>query len=68
MEEYDYIRAIVDDGELRMEYQVKGLEVAGSDCHEENVTGWSDDDIIECVAMTLGLGDADRKMIEVQHG
>lgn len=44
-ERYDYIRAIVDCGNLCWEYKLKGNSVAGKMSHDEDVSDWSEDDI-----------------------
>lgn len=66
-EEYKYIRATVTDGQLHMDYLVEGAFVAGSDTHDEDVSDWTEEDIIECVMMTLGAEEKDRPKIEVHY-
>lgn len=62
---FEYIRAIVEDDELRWEYKLKdGTNNRMS--HDDSVRGWSDDEIRKLTRSMLGAGDGDE--VEVQHG
>lgn len=63
---YEYIRAIVDCGELRWEYKLKAFDVSGSMSHDEDVSEWSDEDIKTVTRMMLDVNDDDPVEIEVQ--
>lgn len=60
-EKYAYVRAIVDCGSLRWEYQIEGSAVAGHMNHDEDVSDWSQDDVIRCTRSMLSL-DQDEKV------
>lgn len=58
--DYEYVRATVTDGSLRIEYKIPGL-VAGRQSHDEDVSEWTDDEIRDLVGRLLdvrkGLAD-----------
>lgn len=55
---YEYVRAIVDCGELRWEYKVEDASVPGRMTHDEDVTDYSDDDIRDITRMMLDCPDS----------
>ncbi len=48
-ESYEYIKAIVDCGELRWEYCLKGSHQVSRMSHDEDVSDYSDEEIIRLV-------------------
>jgi hypothetical protein len=39
---YEYIRATIEDGQLRWRYRLNNANVEGSDTHDEDVSSWTD--------------------------
>lgn len=66
MDEYKYIRAIVDCGELRWEYKVTGCAMSGSQGFDEDVGDYTNDDIVDLMSM-LSVEESQREMIEVEY-
>lgn len=64
-EQYEYVKATVTDGSLVWEYQVEGFPSPGSMSHDEDVSEWSDEDIIDITAMILDVEDEQRDIIEL---
>lgn len=64
---YEYVRAIVDCGRLRWEYQVKGLSVPGRLGHDEDVSDWNERDIRNCTRQMLDIPSDQDSVIEVQY-
>lgn len=56
---YEYVKAIIDCGTLRWEYQIleEGAPM-GRMSHDEDVEGWSDEDIETVTRMTLDVDEA----------
>lgn len=46
-------------------YRWEGLMVDGSDCLDDDISGWSDDDIRQTVALVVGIDKVDVKRIDV---
>jgi hypothetical protein len=65
-EKYEYIRAIVDCGELRWEYKMVGSEVIGRMAHDEDVSQWSDEEIIDVTCAMLDVEDGERDKVSVR--
>lgn len=59
-ESYAFIHAVVEDGELTLQYRLNGNNQTGSLRHDEDVTGWSDREIRQLTAYLLGLGTAEQ--------
>jgi hypothetical protein len=57
-ESYRFVRAIVDCGDLRWEYQidVDGAPQGGM-AHDEDVSDWTEDDIRSCTRSMLDCPD-----------
>lgn len=64
---YEYIKAIVDCGELRWEYKVKGGLCPGSMHHEEDVSEYTEEQIIDLTCEVLTVEDNQRDLVEVQY-
>jgi hypothetical protein len=64
-EKYKYVKATVSDGELSLEYRLEGALVTGRDGHDEDVSGWTDREIVNLACGMLGIEDADRDVVEV---
>jgi hypothetical protein len=54
-EEYVYIKAIVNQGTLSLEYKLKGSSVVGRMMHDEDVSGWKDSSILQVVSGLLDV-------------
>lgn len=55
------------DGRVRATYRWSHLQIDGHDCHDEDVTSWSDQEIKQCVADLIGVTkpeDLDRMVVE----
>ena len=57
-ENYKYVRAIADCGDLRWEYQLADSDVLGRMSHDEDVSDWSDDDIIHVTRAMLDVPES----------
>jgi hypothetical protein len=64
-EEYEWISAIADCGDLRWEYKVKGNQMPGRQDHDEEIQGWTNEDIIECTMRVLAVPEHQRSLIQV---
>ena len=67
-EHYEFIKAFVEDGQLRWEYRVKGSAKVGRMSHDEDVSDFSDKDIVSLTRNMLDVEDDDPVEIEVIHG
>ena len=65
MERYEYVNAIICCGELRWKYKVEGCDVSGSMPHDEDVSDWTDEEIIDLTCNMLDVSDDQRGLIEV---
>lgn len=65
-EEYEYIKAIIDCGELSFNYKLKGCP-PNSMIHDEDVTDWSEDDIKSVTQTSLTLSDDELDRIEIEY-
>jgi len=54
-EKYEYVKAYIDCGTLRWEYRVVGRDVPGGMSHDEDVDGWSDEEIRELTRTMLDV-------------
>ena len=66
-ERYEYVKAIVEDGELRWEWRLVGSSVRGRLAHDENVTGWSDRDIMTVTCLMLDVSDDEREVVTIEY-
>jgi hypothetical protein len=65
-EQYEYIRAIVEDGALRWEYKLRGGRNAGM-AHDEDVAGWTDEQIRKLTKAFLSVEGDDPVRVKVEH-
>lgn len=54
-ERYNWVKVIVDCGSLRWEYQLEGSCVIGRMSHDENVSDWTAEDIIDLTKNILNI-------------
>lgn len=60
---YEYVRAELDiDGGMVMRYRLHGSSVGGSMAWDEDVSGWTDAEIQQCVADAI---DCDPSEVEI---
>lgn len=64
---YDWVKATVDCGDLRLTYHATGAKVDGRTDHDEDVSDWSDDDIRNVAAQLLDIPSDCAGSIEVVH-
>jgi len=55
------------DGQLTVSYKWSHLKVSGSLSHDEDVSTWDDDEIIDLVVDLIGADDEDRSVIELEN-
>lgn len=65
---YDWVKAVVEDGGSRVvfRYRATGLNVDGQHRHDEDVGGWTDDDIRKLCCDSIALSHEFKSMIEVE--
>jgi len=68
LEPFEYVRAIVEIDELRWEYKVETSPVQGSMSHDEDVSDYTDDDIIDLTMGMIGVPEEQKDLVEVQYG
>lgn len=66
-ERYKFITATVDCGTLIWTYKVESSHTYGRMGHDEDVSEWSDDDIIKLTMDMLSVDESQRSLIEVNH-
>jgi len=66
-ERYEYVKAIIDCGELSWEYRVDGAFVTGCMSHDESVADWSEREIIDLTCSILEVSEDQRELIEVEY-
>ena len=66
-EEYEYIKAIVDGGDLRWEYRLVGSHVTGRMAHDEDVTGLTCRHITDLTCSILNVEPGQRKIVQVEY-
>jgi hypothetical protein len=67
-DEYEFITATRSaDGDLSWSYRAKGSDRPGSQAHDEDVSEWSDEDIIELTMTTLGVPEHQRDLIKIEN-
>ena len=66
-ERYEYIKAIIDCGELSWEYRVDGAFTTGKMTHDESVDEWSERDIIDLTCAMLEVSEDQRDIIEIEY-
>ena len=64
---YAYITAEVDCGEVLFVYRLIGNEVEGTQLWDEDVSDWSDDDIINLARQALDVEKDDPVQIKVEY-
>lgn len=62
-ERYEYVKAIIDCGELRWEYKLPDGPV-NTMTHDEDVSDYSEDDIKDITRSMLGLEDDEEITVE----
>jgi hypothetical protein len=65
---YEYIRATIEDGQLRWRYRLNNANVEGSDTHDEDVSSWTDREIIELTKTVMTIESDDPVKIEIVWG
>jgi hypothetical protein len=65
--EYEYIKAVIDDGDMLIVYRLKGNMIESRTAHDEDVSDWSERDIRQCLRGLLDLERDEVKMIEVVY-
>lgn len=66
-EEYEFITAEIDCGELSWHYKIKGAQVPGTQDHDEDVSDWSDEDIRNLTMTTLQVPEHQRNLINIEY-
>lgn len=66
-ERYEYVKAIIDCGELSWEYRIEGECTTGKMAHDESVEGWSEREIINLTCSMLEIPDDQREMVEIEY-
>lgn len=56
-EPYEYVRALRDGPNLSWTWQVKGLPIPGGQAHDEDISDWSNQDVIDLTRRMLELPD-----------
>lgn len=68
-EHYEYVKAIFDCGSISWEYKLKGSDVVGRGCDDqdpEDCMDYSDDDIKQLVRDHLGIDPDDPVVISLE--
>lgn len=65
-EQYQFIKATVDCGELTWEYALEGRSPQRM-IHDEDVDDWTDEDIVDLTVDMLSVDPTQRGIIEVIH-
>lgn len=61
--DYEYVRADLDtEGGMVMRYKLRGSAIEGSESWDEDVSGWTDSEIQQCVADAI---DCDPSEVEI---
>jgi len=63
---YEWIKAYIDNGELRMEYKLRGSTVVGRMSHDEDVGDFSDAEIKNLVRGLIDASENDE--VEIVYG
>lgn len=63
---YEYVKARVDCGELCWEYKLIGSYIVGRMAHDEDVSDWSENQIVDVTCLMLDVDKDQRKIVEVQ--
>ncbi len=66
-ERYEFIRAIVSEGNLSCEYRLVGNSVTGRQSHDEDVSNWTEEEIRQLVCEMLDVADDERSVIEIRY-
>lgn len=66
-EEYEYITAVVDCGNLHWEYKVKGRNMGALMSHDEDVELWSEKDITDLTMTMLDVPPHQRALIKIEY-
>ena len=61
-ERYEWIKAIVSCGELRLEYRLEGSLATGHWAHDEDVSEWTDDEIRRVAAGLISAEDQEKEI------
>jgi len=64
-EGYEYIKAIIDCGSLRWEYLIAGYDVKGRDAHDEDVSDWTEEEILTLTKNMLDVPEDQADRIEI---
>lgn len=67
IEEYEYITAVVDCGNLYWEYRIKGADRPGKQSHDEDVEHFSEEDIIGTTMTMLSVPSHQRDLIKIEY-
>lgn len=66
-ERYEWIKAIRSSEELRWEYRLEGAARDGRQDHDEDVSDYTDKQIIELTASMLDVRDDNRDVIQIEN-
>ena len=65
---FEYVRAIIIGDELRWEYKINTSPVQGSMSHDDDISDYTDMDIIELTMSMVGVPEEQKDLIEIQYG
>lgn len=66
-ERYEYVKAIVDCGSLRWEYKLVGSHTVAKMDHDEDVEGWTDEQITSLTRAMLDVDEDNRDCITIEY-
>ncbi len=67
-EHYLYVIACVEDGNLRWKYRLNGSSVIGREKYDEDVSEWSEVDIVSLTKSMLSIAADDPVQVQVRYG
>lgn len=65
--QYEFIKAIVSGNSLRWEYKLAGNRVVGRQSHDEDVSNWSEREILDLTYQILDVSEPEKDVVQVQY-
>lgn len=66
-EQFEHFSIDVEGGKAVARYKVEGAEVEGSDAFDEDVSDWTDDDLLDHAQAICGLPESQRGIVQINR-
>lgn len=61
-----WCKVVIEEGQARATYRWSDTIVNGRHDHDEDVSSWTDDEVVNLIADMIGADERDREKIEIE--